>query len=79
MLIYSLIYRNNLETSKERLTKSQTCIIKLKEKKSDPENRLKMCKDIMDDIMLWDRYIDEISTLKQTIDNFQTSLDIAGI
>lgn len=70
---------NNLETSKERLTKSQTCIIKLKEKKSDPENRLKMCKDIMDDIMLWDRYIDEISTLKQTIDNFQTSLDIAGI
>ncbi|XP_053973732.1 DNA repair protein RAD50 [Hylaeus volcanicus] len=70
---------HNLKMSKENLTKSRTSITKLKEKKSNPESKLTMCKDIMGDIMLWDKYVDEISKLKQTIDNFQSRMVLAGI
>ncbi|XP_076621911.1 DNA repair protein rad50 isoform X1 [Colletes latitarsis] len=70
---------NNLEESRNSLTKSQICITKLKEKMIDPENRLAMCKDIVGDIMLWDRCVDEIFKHKQTIDNFESRMVLAGI
>nr|XP_003704846.1 PREDICTED: DNA repair protein RAD50 [Megachile rotundata] len=70
---------NNLEKSKNKLTSSQKVITKLKEKKSDPENKLTICNEIMNDITLWDNYIDEISKFKQLINNFQTRMINAGI
>ncbi|KZC06068.1 PREDICTED: DNA repair protein RAD50 [Dufourea novaeangliae] len=71
--------QNNLEKSKAKLTKLRMCITDLKEKKSDPEKRLTVMQNIMGDVILWDRYIDEISKLKETIDSFQTRMLNAGI
>lgn len=65
--------------SKNRLAKSQMSIGKLKETKSSPESKLTMCKDIMGDIILWDRYINEMSELEQKIDYLQTRMSVAGI
>ncbi|XP_076238617.1 DNA repair protein rad50 [Calliopsis andreniformis] len=70
---------NDLEKSKNRLAKSKTSIQELKETVSGPENKLTTCKNITEDIMLWDRYIDEISDLKQKIDNLEARMNVAGI
>ncbi|CAK9806143.1 DNA repair protein RAD50 [Anthophora plagiata] len=70
---------NRLEQSQSELTKSRSIIMEIKEKKSGPENKLTMCKDIIGDIILWDKYVDEIIKLKQTIDNIQTRMIAAGI
>lgn len=74
-----IICRNNVEKSRAKLVKSQTCITELKEQKSKPERKLTLIQNIMSDIMLWDRSVDEISELKQTINSFQTRMLDAGI
>lgn len=53
--------------------------MELETKKSCPKKKLAICKDIVGDIMLWDTYIDDISKLKQTIDNLQIRMTAAGI
>ncbi|KOC64637.1 DNA repair protein RAD50 [Habropoda laboriosa] len=71
--------KNHLQKSENRLRKSRSIEMELKQKKLDPENKLTMCKDIIGVIILWDRYIDEIIELKQIVDNFQTRMIAAGI
>ncbi|XP_076644408.1 DNA repair protein rad50 [Halictus rubicundus] len=70
---------NNIEKSKAAFAKSQTFITELKEKKSDPEKRLTLTQNVMSDIVLWDRCIDDILKNKQTIDSFRTRMINAGI
>nr|XP_033326121.1 DNA repair protein RAD50-like [Megalopta genalis] len=70
---------NNLGKSKSELAKLQTSITELKNKKSDPEKRLTLTQNIMSDIVLWDRCIDDITKHKQTIDSFKTRMINAGI
>ncbi|XP_034187721.1 DNA repair protein rad50 [Osmia lignaria lignaria] len=71
--------KSNIETYENKLIHSQTFVIELKEKKSEPENKLAMYNEIMSDIMLWDNYIDEIYKLKQIINNIQKRMTDAGI
>ncbi|XP_016919261.1 DNA repair protein RAD50 isoform X1 [Apis cerana] len=70
---------SNLEKFKNKLNESRTTAIELKTKKSNPEKKLVMCKDIIGDVMLWDTYIDDIFKLKQIIDNFHIRMTAAGI
>ncbi|XP_017755728.1 PREDICTED: LOW QUALITY PROTEIN: DNA repair protein RAD50 [Eufriesea mexicana] len=70
---------NDLEVLKNKLNKSRTTLLELKTKRSNPENKLRICKDIIGDIILWDTYIDETFKLKQTIDNLHTRMIEAGI
>lgn len=72
-------FRSNLEKFKNKLNESRTTAIELKTKKSNPEKKLVMCKDIIGDVMLWDTYIDDIFKLKQIIDNFHIRMTAAGI
>ncbi|XP_076682274.1 DNA repair protein rad50 [Andrena cerasifolii] len=70
---------NDLVKSKNQLAKSRMSIGELNETKSNPESKLTMYKNIIEDIILWDRYINEISELEQKIDNLQTRMSGAGI
>ncbi|XP_078039403.1 DNA repair protein rad50 [Augochlora pura] len=70
---------NNLEKSKSELAKLQTSITELKNKKSDPEERLTLIQNITSDIVLWDKCIDDITKHKQTIDSFQIRMINTGI
>ena len=70
---------NDLVKSKNRLAKSRTSIGELNETKSKPESKLTMYKNIIEDIILWDRYINEISELEQKINYLQTRMSDAGI
>lgn len=53
--------------------------MELETKKSYPEKKLVICKNIIGDIMLWDTYIDDIFKLEQTIENLQIRMTAAGI
>ncbi|XP_031845341.1 DNA repair protein rad50 [Nomia melanderi] len=70
---------DNLDKMRAKLAKSQTCMTELKEKKSKPEKRLMLIQNIVNDIILWDMFIDRLSEVKQTIDSFQTRMHDAGI
>ncbi|XP_043528488.1 DNA repair protein RAD50 [Frieseomelitta varia] len=70
---------NDLEKSKNKLNKSRETVMELETKKSYPEKKLVICKDIIGDIMLWDTYIDDTFKLEQTIGNLQIRMTAAGI
>lgn len=64
---------------KNKLNKSQANILDLKNKKAGPDNKLTMYKEIIGDIMLWDRCIDEILKLQHKNNHFQARLTAAGV
>jgi len=46
--------------------------------KAKPEKKLLLYKDIIGDIKFWDRCIDEIEQLKETVNNLETQMANAG-
>lgn len=43
-----------------------------------PESKLMTCKNIAEDIMLWDRYIDEMVEVKRKIEDLQRRMNATG-
>lgn len=70
---------DNLAKSNAALSKVRISIAELKERKSDPETRLTLTQTITNDVVLWDKCIDDILKTKETINSFQTRLISAGI
>ncbi|EFN87868.1 DNA repair protein RAD50 [Harpegnathos saltator] len=68
-----------LEKTKNNLTQSKMCVKTLEGSKAEPEKKLMLWKNIIGDIQLWDRCVDEIRHLKTTVDNMQTQMANAGI
>lgn len=65
--------------SKSELSKLQTSGTELENKKSDPTKSLSLIQNIMGDILLWDKCIDNITKHKQANVCFQTRIVNAGV
>lgn len=50
----------------------------LETSKAEPERKLLLYKNMMGDIKFWDRCIDEIESLKKTVNNLETQMANAG-
>jgi len=67
-----------LEKTRNNLKQSKKAVKDLKVSKENPEEKLLLYKDIIGDIKFWDRCIDEIEQLKETVNNLEIQMTNAG-
>jgi len=67
-----------LERTKNSVKQSKMTVKGLNASKEKPEKKLLLYKDIIGDIKFWDRCIDEIEQLKETVNNLETQMANAG-
>lgn len=63
---------------KNNLAQSKICVKNLEASKTEPEKKLVLWKNIIGDIQLWDRCIDEIQNLRKTVGNLQSQMSDSG-
>ncbi|KAG7189859.1 hypothetical protein KM043_017509 [Ampulex compressa] len=69
----------NYDRLEKNVTKARITLEDLEAKKVEPEKKLARYKEIIGDIMLWDRNNGEVKQLKEVVESFQNRLTNAGI
>lgn len=67
-----------LETTKQQLAKQKVIIEKKEQLKATPEKDLNESKNLFEDVMLWDRLIDEMNSLQLKICNIENIMAKTG-
>ncbi|EZA56610.1 DNA repair protein RAD50 [Ooceraea biroi] len=67
-----------LEKTKNSLKQSKMAVKDLETSKEVPDKKLLLYKDMIGDIKLWDRCIDEVEQLRRTVGNLETQMANAG-
>ncbi|KAI4479172.1 hypothetical protein M0804_011311 [Polistes exclamans] len=65
------LLEDTLQSTKEEIKKYQTSILEKEKLKAIPDDLLNKSKNLFEDIMLWDRLIDETNNLKEKLCNIE--------
>ncbi|XP_012276863.1 DNA repair protein RAD50 [Orussus abietinus] len=72
-------FRQSLEDTKIRFQRSKKKVEQLQTSMSEPEKKIALCKNMIGDMALWDRYVDEIVELGCTIATLKKRMSDAGV
>ncbi|KAI4500795.1 hypothetical protein M0802_004006 [Mischocyttarus mexicanus] len=72
------LLEDDLKSTEEQLKKHQTSILEKKKLKAIPEVILNKSKNLFEDIMLWDRLIDDTNNLKEKINAIENLMSKTG-
>ncbi|XP_015182064.1 PREDICTED: DNA repair protein RAD50 [Polistes dominula] len=72
------LLEDSLQSTEEQIKKHETSIEEKEKLKSIPEDILNKSKNLFEDIMLWDRLIDETNNLKEKIRNIENVVSKTG-
>lgn len=76
---FNLKIRGNLISTKEQLTKHEANIQEKEKLKDIPKDILNKSKNLFENVMLWDRLIDETNNLKEKILNIEDLMVKTGM